>query len=170
MVGEVNYESLPRQRPITVSIPDTPSIGLQLSAKQPIVTPDFNFVVVEGEPGSRLERHTHMPENYQVMATLRGVARYHYKDNQGRDRTVDIEPGEVAYLPGGMEHELESAGDETLKQMGVFPHTRYPRLEHILGTEGAVYEPTEREVGLWYDPLRDAVVKMDENAVVDFEG
>jgi quercetin dioxygenase-like cupin family protein len=169
MVGEVNYGSLPKQRPIKVSLADTPSIGLQMSAKQPIVTSDVNFVHVEGEPGSSLERHTHMPENYQIMMTLEGVACYNYKDNEGRDRSVEIEPGEVAYLPGGFEHELVAAGNKPLRQIGVFPHTRYPRVEHILGTEGKVYDPTEKEVGLWYDPLSDDIVKMDESAVVNLE-
>jgi hypothetical protein len=105
---------------------------------------------------------------YQILVTLEGQRRFHWKDNEGNAKSIDAGPGDVVYLPGGAENKMEVIGDEPHTLLGIYPKTPVTRVEQLVGEhrEQGIYDPKEDiPVGLWYDNVRDEVVQKDDRVV-----
>ena len=168
MVVQKDYSVLPKQKAYRVDISKSPKMDIGKDVRFPVVTNDIFTTWTEGDPGDYFDWHSHSPTMYQILINLEGECVWYYKDNNGEEQSVKAGPNEVVYLPGGAENKVEVVGDERNKHIGVFPRVPYPRLEQLLGLEGAKYDPkTELPVGLWYDNVRDEPYIMDENAILD---
>ena len=176
MVARKDYSVLPTQQAYKVNALDVPPVHeLGQSDSQSIqhirpvmMTNDFHLTWTTGEPGDVVPWHTHMPSVYQALITTQGQCVWHYKDNDGEDKSIRAGPGDVVYLPGGAENYLEVVGDEPHTHIGVYPKTPVTRVEQLVGEhrEEGTYDPKEKiPVGLWYDNVRDEVVQKHDSAV-----
>jgi quercetin dioxygenase-like cupin family protein len=165
MVSEKNYSVLPEQRPLKVRGRDSPSIGLGLEARFPIITNDCMVSYTTGEPGHTIDWHSHMPEEYQVHLSFSGGQRWHYKDNDGTTCEVEASEGEVLYLPGGAENQVEVTGSGYHEHIALINKAPLQRVEQLTG-EGDL-KPEQLRAGLRFDNVRDEVVYQSDDAVVE---
>jgi quercetin dioxygenase-like cupin family protein len=172
MVAEKDYSVLPEQRAFKIHAPDAPSLaegetenGVDL--RSVLFTNDLMTVYTEASPGEEIPWHSHMPDMYQVLINIEGRRVWHYKDNEGEERSVEAGPGDVVLLPGGAENRVEILDDGPHKLLGVFPRLRVPRVEHLTGEAEGVYDPKDMPVGAWYDTMREEFVTTDEESFRD---
>ena len=172
MVADKNYAVLPKQEPHVVKGPDSPVLlegeGSDTQEIRSVMfTDDLMVTWTTGEPGDVIPWHSHMPGMYQILTTIEGECIWHYKDNNGEKQSIHAGPGDVVFLPGGAENKVEVIGDDPHTHIGTFPRLRVPRIEHLVSETAGVYDPKEMPVGLWYDTMRDKIVKKDDNAFVE---
>jgi len=169
MVAQKDYSVLPSQRAFKIHAPDAPSLaegetesGVDL--RSVMFTNDLMTVYTEASPGEEIPWHSHMPDMYQILINIEGHRIWHYKDNDGEQRSVEAGPGDVVFLPGGAENRVEIVGDGPHKLVATFPRLRVPRVEHLTGEAPGVYDPKEMPVGAWYDTMRDEFVTTDDES------
>lgn len=168
---DLNYDALPEQHLYKIAIDECqPFAEGSLTGRMPARTDDVILAVGEGEPGSSTEWHTHMPDTDQLVACLQGTLRARLRLPDGEEQVLDVEPGEVLYLPGGARHSLDIVGDEYHRSLVVLPNAAVTRMDDLVedaadesesGDAGAV------PIGLWVDRDRDEVVMKDDSAVSD---
>lgn len=130
---------------------------------------DYHVTYKEADPGYGLPWHLHSPTNYQLGIPIQGAYEWHYVDNDGKEHSAEIGPGEIAFLPPGAHNKLEVVGDETHKAFVIENEAGVPRIENIIGETKNYYDPWNDPVwGLWYDTYRGKVWEMDENAVTRY--
>ncbi|WP_313691820.1 cupin domain-containing protein [Halorarum halobium] len=176
MVAHKNYAALPRQKPFKVKATASPTVAEagetadgdpHMTIYSTVLTNDFISTWTTGEPGATIPWHSHSPEMYQVLFNVEGRCRWHYKDNDGTERSIDGNPGEVIYLPAGAENRVEVIGDEQHTHIGALKRPRVPRLEHLMGETEGLYDHTEFPAALVYDDMNDRVVRQVDSALVD---
>jgi oxalate decarboxylase/phosphoglucose isomerase-like protein (cupin superfamily) len=74
----------------------------------------FSAGVVQLEPGKGHELHTH-PDSDEILYFLGGEGEQTVKGD-----TRDVGPGEMVYIPAGVEHGTVNTGWETLKLLAVY--------------------------------------------------
>ena len=107
---------LPKQQAFKVHAPDAPTlvegVGTDLQTVHSVMlTNDMYVTWTTGEPGDSFPIHSHMPEMYQILTTIKGECVWYYKDNDGEEQSIEAGPGDVVYLPGGAENRVEVVGD-----------------------------------------------------------
>lgn len=171
-VAEKDYSILPKQRAFGVHGPDAPTlfegVGDNLTEVHSVMmTNDIYMTWTTGQPGDILPWHSHMPEMYQILTTIKGECIWHYKDNSGNERSIKAGPGDVIYLPGGAENKVEVVGDEEHIHIGSYPRTRVPRVEQLTGIvpDGVeLFDDPGVGVGVDYDNVRDNIIKTDSKS------
>jgi hypothetical protein len=168
MVASKDYDALPLQRTRKVSIERTPFIDTGFETRFPFVTEDYFFAHSTGYPGDTIDWHSHDPSMYQIMIGVKGTLRIHYVSSAGDARTMDVEPRDFVYLPGGLENKLEVIGDVKHTNVRIQPNVRIPNVERLLGDGEALYHPDDRldATGLWYDTRSESVVKKYKPAIL----
>jgi quercetin dioxygenase-like cupin family protein len=87
--------------------------------------------ILEVEPGRRLPTHTDSAE--EAIAILAGRARVTIDD-----QTADVHAGGLALVPAGTKHQVENAGDETLRFVAFYADTDVvTRYEHEVQPDGS---------------------------------
>lgn len=171
MVLWKDYSRLPEQRAFKIDVQEAPEYDVgtdDLTVFSPIQTDDISIIWSEAEPGASLAWHSHSPDFYQILMTVRGECRYYYKDNEGETRTVETGPQEIFYLPGGAENRREVIGDEPHLQIGALKRTRLGRMEYLLEEEYEGGQATTPKA-MVYDNMNDEVVHIDETSVTEIE-
>jgi quercetin dioxygenase-like cupin family protein len=135
--------------------------------------PNVMAAYLTAEPGEIINWHTHAPTNAQMAFPIQGKQRWYFKNNSGEITTIETGPGEMVYLPGGIENKVEAIGDEPTIQLDVLPNLRHQRLDQFLGVNkdieeggGYAYEREEMPWGLWYDNLQDEAVVKNDDAII----
>jgi quercetin dioxygenase-like cupin family protein len=72
----------------------------------------------EIKPGVRHRPHTH--DHDEIIFVIEGRGSEH-----GPSGPIEVGPGQVIYIPAGVEHGTGNVGDETLKLIVIFPTGRY---------------------------------------------
>jgi len=85
----------------------------------------FSAGVVKLEPGQGHERHTH-PDSDEILYVIRGEG-----EQEVADETRDIEAGDMAFVPEGVEHGTVNTGWEPLLLLAVYAP---PGPEEVLGS------------------------------------
>lgn len=171
-VADKDYSILPKQEAFGVHAPDAPTlfegVGDNLTEVHSVMmTNDIYMTYTTGQPGDILPWHSHMPEMYQILTTIKGECIWHYKDNSGNERSIHAGPGDIIYLPGGAENKVEVVGDEEHIHIGSYPRTRVPRVEQLTGIvpDGVeLFDDDHVGVGVDYDNVRDTIHKTDDQA------
>jgi len=131
-VADKDYSVLPKQQAFKVHAPDAPDLvegaGDNLKTVHSVMlTNDMYVTWTTGQPGDVFPLHTHMPEMYQILTTIKGRCVWYYKDNDGNEQSIEAGPGDVVYLPGGAENRVEVIGDEEHIHIGSYPRVRVAR-------------------------------------------
>lgn len=177
VVSKKNYAALPRQRPYKVSAYDAPVIAEAgelneseeaIEIRSTILTNDLISTWTTGNPGASIPWHSHSPEMYQILFNIEGRCVWYYRDNEGKERSIEGGPGDVIYLPAGAENRVEVVGDEPHTHIGALKRPRVPRLEHLLGETEGLYDHRKFPAALVYDDMNDSVVRMNED-IIQFE-
>ncbi len=71
------------------------------------------------EPGALREPHWH-PNAWELEYVVQGTARLGVVTPQGTTETVDLEPGDVGFVPQGWGHFIRNVGDTVMKMPIVF--------------------------------------------------
>ena len=172
MVAEKDYSVLPTQKAHRVHGPSSPAVaeggtGNNQTIRSVVLTDDISLTWTTGQPGSTIPWHSHMPGLYQLLITTQGHCIWHYKDNEGQEKSIEAGPGDVVYLPGGAENKVEVVGDEPHTHIGVLPREPINRIEQLVGEADDVYDPNELVAGLSIDNTRDRIVHTDDNAFIE---
>ncbi len=77
--------------------------------------PHFAMRIFDVEPGVKTPHHAHWWEHEVYVMAGKGVV-------ESGGQRVDVQEGMVVYIPGGEEHHLENAGDDTFRFMCLIPH------------------------------------------------
>jgi quercetin dioxygenase-like cupin family protein len=166
--NDKNYAVLPQQQPLKINIEDSPLLAeaadvdedeVAMDIRPTILTNDIITTWTEGDPGAVIPWHSHSPEMYQVLVNIKGRCRWEYRDNDGEVQSVEGGPGDVIYLPAGAENRVEVVGDERHIHIGILKRPRVPRIEHLTGELGGLYDPTEFPAALVIDDMNDRVVR-----------
>lgn len=176
MPVEKNYWALPEQRAFAVDTSKSPVVaeaseagqdgdGDPMTIRSTVLTNDAITTWTSGGPGATIPWHSHSPEMYQILVNVEGRCVWHYKDNEGNERSIEGGPGDVIYLPCGAENKVEVVGDEHHSHVGFLKRPRVPRIEHLYGETDDLYDHREFPAALVYDDMNDSVVRMDEDAV-----
>lgn len=171
-VADKSYSVLPKQQAFGVHAPDAPTlfegVGDNLTDVHSVMmTNDIYMTWTTGQPGDIIPWHSHMPEMYQILTTIKGECIWHYKDNSGDERSIKAGPGDIIYLPGGAENKVEVVGDEEHIHIGSYPRTRVPRVEQLTGIvpdSVEIFDDPGVGVGVDYDNVRDKLIKTDSDA------
>lgn len=165
---EKNYGVLPQQRPLKVSLDESPVLDeaadtgddeIPMEIRPTILTNDVITTWTQGEPGAVVPWHSHSPEMYQVLVNIEGRCVWEYKDNSGEVQSIEGGPGEIIYLPAGAENRVQVVGDEKHTHIGILKRPRVPRIEHLIGDTAGLYDPTEFPAALVMDDMNDRVVR-----------
>lgn len=163
--NELNFEAVPDQTPYKVSLHDTDYFEIPGGLSHPLVfTSDLATFLFEGDPGGGFDWHTHNPEIDQQYLCLKGSCRFTLEQPDGSHQTVELESGELLYLPGGARHKMEIIGDERHEGIDINRHTASGRLEMLL-PEFETFDKKEWPIALWIDKLRNEVIQKNEKAV-----
>jgi quercetin dioxygenase-like cupin family protein len=164
MVVEKDYDALPDQGPIKIKNDSAPDYEQESWVNGIAKTNGISVSWVKGEPGDVIEWHTHGPDYYQILVCLQGVNRWYYRDNNDEEQSIDVEAGETLFLPGGITNKEEVLGDEPHIHITIAPNLHMTRWEYHDPNE---YPPVNFKKALHYDDLRDKIVSMDEDAIVE---
>jgi quercetin dioxygenase-like cupin family protein len=165
---EKNYGLLPQQRPLKVSLDESPVLDeaadtaedeIPMEIRPTILTNDVITTWTQGEPGAIVPWHSHSPEMYQVLVNIEGRCVWEYKDNNGEVQSIEGGPGEIIYLPAGAENRVQVVGDEKHTHIGILKRPRVPRIEHLIGDTAGLYDPTEFPAALVMDDMNDRIVR-----------
>lgn len=160
-----NFDELPEQTAYKVNIDEASYFDLDTLNSYPLIwTNEIHAFMLEGEPGTQIDWHTHMPDMDQINFVIQGKAVYTLEQEDG-EQVIELEEGEVVYLPGGARHKVEHVGDETVKQVTVYKAVSVPRSEMLDGKEYENYDTDEFPVNLWIDRLRDEIVMKNDESV-----
>jgi quercetin dioxygenase-like cupin family protein len=168
-VQEKDYSVLPKQQAFKVHAPDAPTlvegVGTDLQTVHSVMlTNDMHVTWTTGEPGDSFPLHSHMPEMYQILTTIKGECIWYYKDNDDEEQSIKAGPGDVVYLPGGAENRVEVVGDEEHIHIGSYPRVRVPRVEQLTGiVPSQLEDPKDFAVGVDFDNVRDEYHERDES-------
>lgn len=97
---------------------EAPGVSIrQLITEEEDGAPVYVMRMIEVAPGGHTPRHSHPFEHENFIV-----------EGKGRvllgDEWRDVGPGDVALVPGGLEHTYENAGDTTFKFLCSIPVTR----------------------------------------------
>lgn len=160
-----NFEELPEQQAYKVDIDKSACFDLDTINSYPLVwTNEIHSFMLEGEPGTEIDWHTHMPDMDQINFVIQGKVRYRL-EQEGGEQVLELEENEVVYLPGGARHKVEHIGDETVRQITIYKAVGVPRSEMLDAEEYENYDTDEFPVNLWIDRLREEVVMKNDDAV-----
>jgi len=161
-----NFDELQDQQGYKIDIETSPYFDLDSVKSHPLVwTNEIHSFMFEGEPGTGIDWHTHMPDQDQINICIQGKARYTLEQEGGEMQEIEIEEGQVVYLPGGARHKVEHLGDETVKQISIYKAVSVPRSEMLDGEAYDNYDTDEFPVALWIDRIRNDIVMKDEESV-----
>jgi quercetin dioxygenase-like cupin family protein len=170
-----NYSMLPTQQAYKIDIDNSPVIAeagdvneeevTPMEIRSTILTNDCITTWTQGEPNDVIPWHSHSPEMYQVLVNIDGRCRWHYKGNDGQEKSIVGGPGDIIYLPAGAENKVEVVGDEPHTHIGFLKRPRVPRVEHLYGDTEDLYDPREFPAAFVYDDMNDQVVRKKDKAV-----
>lgn len=172
-VAEKDYGVLPKQQAFKVHAPDAPDlvegVGDNLKTVHSVMlTNDIYVTWTTGQPGDVFPVHSHMPEMYQILTTIKGRCVWYYKDNEGNEQSIEAGPGDVVYLPGGAENRVEVIGDEEHIHIGSYPRVRVPRVEQLTGVvPDEVENPKDFRVGVDFDNVRDEYHEIHDDSFTE---
>jgi len=127
------------------------------------ITNEFKLLYFEMDPGAVIDWHTHTPSFDEVCMCLEGRGRYTLEQADRSQQTLDIEPREFVYLPGGARHKIENPGETRHEGLVAMPSDPVARLEMVEGA--SPYRIEDWPVSLWVDRKRNEVVMKDSSAV-----
>lgn len=161
-----NFSEYPEQKAYKIDIESSPAFDLDSVQSHPLVwTNEMHVFMFEGEPGSGIDWHTHMPDQDQINIVIQGQAKYTLEQEDGEMQELELDAGQVVYLPGGARHKVEHIGDERVKQISIYKAVSVPRSEMMDGEEYDNYDTDEFPVALWIDRIRDEIVMKDDESV-----
>lgn len=162
---EIDHTHLPDQTMYKIDLEQAPHFGQNDEVRTwPLcITNEFKLLYFEIDAGGRIDWHTHTPSFDEVCMCLGGRARYTLEQEDGSYQTIDIDPREFVYLPGGARHKIEAVGDSRHEGLVAMPSDPVARLEMIEGA--SPYRIEDWPISLWVDRQRDEVVMKDRAAV-----
>jgi mannose-6-phosphate isomerase-like protein (cupin superfamily) len=109
----------PERRPVVSNWDDIPNEQVRRGvSRRAFGTSDVILVLNDIEPGMQPAPHVHDGFD-QIALILSGRATYHIGDIGH-----PVGPGTVMLIPAGVEHYIEPAGDEVVKNLDVFAPAR----------------------------------------------
>lgn len=172
MVVEKFYDALPTQQPYLIDSQKGPNYDdLEEWDDYGLVrTNDLLTLWARGDPGATIKWHSHAPDFYQVLVTIKGRCRWTYKDNDGEERFVEAGPGETIFLPGGCENKVEVVSDEEHVHLTIAPRLSMSRMEYVV-KDGGYRRKTDfsKHAALVYDNINDRPVHVHEDAIINMD-
>lgn len=172
MVVDKFYDALPRQQPYLIDSTEGPNYDdLEEWDDYGLVrTNDLLTLWARGDPGATIKWHSHAPDFYQVLVTIKGRCRWTYKDNDGNERSVEAGPGETLFLPGGCENKVEVVSDEEHVHLTIAPRLSMSRMEYVV-KEGGYQRKTDfsKHAALVYDNINDREVHVEKDAILNMD-
>lgn len=165
--SDIDHTHLPDQTMYKVELDRAPHFAQSddIRTYPLFITNEFKLLYFEMDPGGIIDWHTHTPNFDEVCMCLVGRARYTLEQEDGTHQTLDIQPREFLYLPGGARHKIETVGDTSHEALVVMPPDPVARLEMVEGA--SPYRIEDWPVSLWVDRTRDEVVMKDADAVTE---
>lgn len=93
--------------------------------------PVLNKLAVQGlrlDPGAVREPHVH-PNAEQLDYCIAGTARVGIVGPEGERQLLDLQPGQISFVPQGQLHWIENTGDEQLRFLVVLSHEEPETIE-----------------------------------------
>lgn len=172
MVVDKFYDALPRQQPYLIDSTSGPNYDdLEEWDDYGLVrTNDLLTLWARGDPGATIKWHSHAPDFYQVLVTIKGRCRWTYKDNDGEERSIEAGPGETIFLPGGCENKVEVVSDEEHVHLTIAPRLSMSRMEYVV-REGGYRRKTDfsKHAALVYDNINDREIHIEEDAIMNMD-
>lgn len=172
MVVDKFYDALPRQQPYLIDSTSGPNYDdLEEWDDYGLVrTNDLLTLWARGDPGATIKWHSHAPDFYQVLVTIKGRCRWTYKDNDGEERSIEAGPGETIFLPGGCENKVEVVSDEEHVHLTIAPRLSMSRMEYVV-REGGYRRKTDfsKHAALVYDNINDREIHVEEDAIMNMD-
>ncbi|MFB6253611.1 MAG: cupin domain-containing protein [Halobacteriaceae archaeon] len=164
---DIDHSHLPDQTMYKIQMESEQSEGVR-AYPLTIRTNEFRLLYFELEPSDGIDWHTHTPGFDEVNLCLSGRAKYTLEREDGSYQTLEINPMEFVYLPGGARHKIEVVGNEVHRSLSAAKFDTAARLEVLENNSDSddTMEGTSppKDV-LWVDRKRDEVVEKDENLI-----
>ncbi|WP_254810680.1 cupin domain-containing protein [Natronosalvus amylolyticus] len=167
---ELDYKHLPEQTMYKVQIPGDNGGDSESVRQMPLIirTNEFRLLYFELDPAGEIGWHTHVPGLDEVNLCLEGRVRYTLEREDGSHQTLELDPMEFVYIPGGARHKIETVGNQVHKSLSAAKFDTVARLEVLENnSESAETDTDELQ---WHDALfvdrkRDEVVAKDDTLV-----